>query len=168
MLNLECWMRLKSSRIPPVSTVPHRDDDVEFHVLGCRVDILGTNCDQCVCMVQCCFTSTETVRLFRTGSPRRPSRLSHSSWALRSYSSVLLYVHRNHQVYCGQGEPGTATSTFTQLLNSDPTRWLARKFVRKEAGLWDQRVTLYFTSHHSTTQTPSTGLRQPSFNHCRI
>ena len=29
------------------------DDDVELNVLGCRVDILGTNCDQCVCMVQC-------------------------------------------------------------------------------------------------------------------
>ena len=55
------------------------DDDVELHVLGCRVDILGTNCDQCVSMVQCCFTSTETVRLIRTGSPGRPPRLSHSS-----------------------------------------------------------------------------------------
>ena len=31
------------------------------------VDILGTNCDQCVCMVQCCFTSTETIRLIRDG-----------------------------------------------------------------------------------------------------
>ena len=29
-------------------------------------DILGTNCVQCVCMVQCCFTSTETIRLIRT------------------------------------------------------------------------------------------------------
>ena len=38
-------------------------DDVELHVLGCQVDILGTNCDQCVCMVRCCFTSTETMRL---------------------------------------------------------------------------------------------------------
>ena len=28
------------------------DDDVELNVLGCRVDMLGTNCDQCVCMVQ--------------------------------------------------------------------------------------------------------------------
>ena len=36
-------------------------DDVELHVLGCRVDILGTNCDQCLSMVQCCFTSTKTV-----------------------------------------------------------------------------------------------------------
>ena len=55
------------------------DDDVELNVLGCRVDILGTNCDQCVCTVQCCFTSTETIRLIRTGSPGRPPRLSHSS-----------------------------------------------------------------------------------------
>ena len=58
------------------------------------VDILGTNCDQCISMDQCCFTSTETIRLIRT-----------------------------------------ATSTFTQLLNSvgsqigsgifDPTQfWL--------------------------------------------
>ena len=44
------------------------------------VDVLGTNCDQCRSMVQCCFTSTETVRLIRTKSPGRPPRLSHSSW----------------------------------------------------------------------------------------
>ena len=52
--------------------------DVELRVLGCRVDILGTNCDQCRSTVQCCFTSTETVRLIRTEIPGRPSRLSHS------------------------------------------------------------------------------------------
>ena len=46
------------------------------------VDILGTNCDQCLNMVQCCFTSTETVRLIRTESPGWPLRLSHSSWTL--------------------------------------------------------------------------------------
>ena len=55
------------------------DDDVEINFLGCQVDILRTNCDQCVCMVQCCFTSTETIRLIRTESPGRPPRLSHSS-----------------------------------------------------------------------------------------
>ena len=44
--------------------------------------LLGTNCDQCVCMAQCCFTSTETIGLIRTGSPGRPPRLSHSSWTL--------------------------------------------------------------------------------------
>ena len=51
------------------------DDDVELNVLGCRVDILMTNCDQCVSMVKCCFTSTETLRLVRTESPGRPPRL---------------------------------------------------------------------------------------------
>ena len=42
-------------------------NDVQLHVLGSRVDILGTNCDQCMSMVQCCLTSTETVRLIRDG-----------------------------------------------------------------------------------------------------
>ena len=55
------------------------NDDVELNVLGCRADILGTNCDQCVSMVQCCCTSTEIIRLVRTGSSGRPPRLSHSS-----------------------------------------------------------------------------------------
>ena len=33
-------------------------------------------------LFKCCFTSTETIRLIRDGSPGRPPRLSHSSWAL--------------------------------------------------------------------------------------
>ena len=41
------------------------DDDVELNILGCLVNILGTNCDQCLSMVQCCFTSTETVSVGR-------------------------------------------------------------------------------------------------------
>ena len=45
------------------------------------VDILGTNWDQCVSMVQYCLTSTETMRLVRTECPGRPPRFSHSSWA---------------------------------------------------------------------------------------
>ena len=60
--------------------------DVELHVLGCRVDILGTNCDQCVSIVQCCFASTETVRFIRTDSPEWPPRLSHSAWTLTGTS----------------------------------------------------------------------------------
>ena len=51
-------------------------------------DILGTNCEQCVSMVQCCFTSTETRKLIRTESPGRLPRLSHSSW---TQSSTLLW-----------------------------------------------------------------------------
>ena len=84
------------------------DDDVELNVLGCRVDILGTNCDQCMCMVQCCFTSTETIRLIRTGSPGRPPRLSHSSWTLTDIviwmmvfsDTVLSYLNSGIQWHC--------------------------------------------------------------------
>ena len=53
------------------------------------VDTLGTNCNQCVSVVHCCFTSTETIRLVRTESPGRPLRLSHSSWALNIPASSL-------------------------------------------------------------------------------
>ena len=51
------------------------------------VDILGTKRDQCLSMVQCCFTSTETIRLIRTGSPGRPPRLPHSSRTLTPHYS---------------------------------------------------------------------------------
>ena len=46
------------------------------------VDMFGASWDQCVSMVQYCFTSTETIRLVETESPRRPPRLSYSSWIL--------------------------------------------------------------------------------------
>ena len=42
---------------------------------------------------QCCFMSTETIRLIRNwGSPGQPPRLSHSSWALNA-SSVERVLH---------------------------------------------------------------------------
>ena len=44
------------------------DDDMELNVLRCWADILGTNCDQCVCMVQCCFTSTYPYGSLRWGT----------------------------------------------------------------------------------------------------
>ena len=68
------------------------DDDVELHVLGCRVDILGTNCDQCLSTVQRCFTSTETVRLIRTESPERPPPLSHMLRQPRTATSTFTHV----------------------------------------------------------------------------
>ena len=43
-------------------------------------------------MVQCCFTSTETIRLIRTGSPGRSPSLSRSSWTLKGErTEKLLY-----------------------------------------------------------------------------
>ena len=50
------------------------DDEVELHGPRMSVDVLRTNYDQCRSMVQCCFTSTETVRLIKTDSPGRPPR----------------------------------------------------------------------------------------------
>ena len=73
------------------------------------VDILGTNCDQCLRMVQCCFTSTETVRRIRTERPGRPPRLSHSSWTLCVLDEAYLRlcgtvrVHRPNTVRFGWG-----------------------------------------------------------------
>ena len=90
-------------------TLYHDDDDVELNVLGCRVDILGTNC---VCMVQCCFTSTETIRLIRTGSPGRPPRLSHSSLTLTLYQlSCPRVTWRKHPVSRAPGD-GLAASVW--------------------------------------------------------
>ena len=59
------------------------------------MDILGTNCDQCRSMVQCCFTSTETVRLIRTERPGRPPRLSQlpNSVVPRSHREPCFAVH---------------------------------------------------------------------------
>ena len=42
------------------------DDDVGLHVLGCRVDILGTNPERSV-MLSCCLTSTEARWPIRDG-----------------------------------------------------------------------------------------------------
>ena len=61
-------------------------------------------------------------RLIRDGSPGRPSRLSHSSW-VRIFSPAVQFsvVLRPQKPYglLGMGSPGTAISTFTQLLSSD-------------------------------------------------
>ena len=84
---------------------------------------LNTNgkhgCLRCTCAeVEVLLYVHRNCRLIRDGSPGRPPRLSHSSWALRYYSSMLLYVHGDHKAYKGR-EPRTATSTLTQYLGSD-------------------------------------------------
>ena len=45
-------------------------------------------------------------------------------WPMRKNGSMLLYVHRNHKAHY-DGEPRTATSTFTQLLNSEPEKFIS-------------------------------------------
>ena len=71
------------------------------------VDILGTNSDQCVIMVQCCLTPTETVRLIRMESSGWPPQLSHNSWTLAwnvDVAVVLLTVLGCQLTYKGQAE----------------------------------------------------------------
>ena len=63
------------------------------------LDILGTSWDQCVSMVQYCFTSTETIRLVRTESPGRPLRLSHNLWT-PSYLTILCVICKGQPVQC--------------------------------------------------------------------
>ena len=54
-----------------------------------------------------------------TGSPGRPPRLSHSCWALTVCVHVQFYFTSTETVRTiRDGEPRTATSTFTQLLSS--------------------------------------------------
>ena len=87
------------------------------------------DCSRCVSQltsfprVQCCFTSTETVRTIRDGDSEPRTSTSTFTQLLSSVlwvCSMLLYVHRDRTDYQGRGEPRTSTSTFTQLLGSEP------------------------------------------------
>ena len=68
-------------------------------------------------LVQCCCTSSETVRTIRDGEPRTSTSTFTQLWVTLA-SSVLLYVHKDHKANKDR-EPRTATSTFTQLLRSE-------------------------------------------------
>ena len=52
------------------------DDEVMLNVLRCQLTYYGQVVDQCRSIVQYIFTSTETRRLVRAGSPGGPPRLS--------------------------------------------------------------------------------------------
>ena len=58
--------------------------------------------------------------LLGTGSPGRPPRLSHRSWSLeRLFSFQCCFTFTETVRLIRDGEPRTATSTFTQLLGSE-------------------------------------------------
>ena len=80
-------------------------------------DILGTSWDQCVSMVQYCFMSTETIRLFRTERPGRPPWLSHSSWTLH-------IMCRDHRIYVLLRSRQTSVCDFSYLSIAETTRFL--------------------------------------------
>ena len=72
--------------------------------------------------VQCCFTSTETIRTFRDWEPRR----STSIFTQLLSSEYLKLVHRSALLKSTEtvrtfrdGEPRTSPSTFTQLQSSE-------------------------------------------------
>ena len=74
--------------------------------------------------VRRCFTSTETTGTLRDRKPRTATStftqllsfdLDMTSYS--SYSSVLLYIRRDHRLGIRYREPRRATSTFTQPLS---------------------------------------------------
>ena len=70
-------------------------------------------------LLQCCFTSTETVRTIRNGE--RGTSTSTFTQLVSSDTLVRLYCFTSTEIIrlIRDGEPRTATSTFTQLLSSD-------------------------------------------------
>ena len=65
--------------------------------------------------VQCCFTSTETIRTIRDGEPRTAT--STFTQLLSSEIVQCCFTSTETIKTIRDGEPRTATSTFTQLLN---------------------------------------------------
>ena len=67
-------------------------------------------------LLQCCFTSTATVRTFRDREPRTAtSTFTQLMSTGDSQRPMFLYVHRKRKIR--DVEPRTTTSTFTQLLS---------------------------------------------------
>ena len=80
---------LRQTCSPAPAVLLADDEDIKLNVLGYRVDILGTNCDQCVSMVQCCFTSTRKPQ----GSLGRGTQDGHLDFhTAPELFSVLFYL----------------------------------------------------------------------------
>ena len=81
-------------------------------------------------VVQCCFTSTETVRLVRDGEPRTATSTFTQILSSAMESSLLLkccFTPTETVRLIRDGEPRTASSIFTQLLNSVASLKLPRR-----------------------------------------
>ena len=78
---------------------------------------------QCVCMVQCCFMSTETTGLIRDGSPRTATStftqlLNYKVWRWGEREIIYLSLHCHHQNdFCIQ--MGSDESHFNVSVGSD-------------------------------------------------
>ena len=66
-------------------------DESHFYVSLIVRDKVTRQCSQTTTL--CCFTSTESITSsVGTGSPGRPHRLSHSSWALHLYTFNVVVI----------------------------------------------------------------------------
>ena len=109
-------------------------------------------------LVDCCFTSTETVGLLGTGAQH--SGLSHSSWALLpTVGWVLLYVHRNRRLIRdgSQGRPPGLSHSFWALQPTVKVEVLLyvhrnRRFIRDGSPGRSPRL-----SHSSWAPQPTEG-----------
>ena len=118
------------------------------------IDMLATNCDQRVSMVQCCFTSTETIRGIRTGSPGRSPRLSQKTCFVATGHVFVATVHVfvATKIYLWQLPPVMANSVgrqmrghkechFGDVINSSSFwRNLPESEARKKRALRDMRL----------------------------
>ena len=88
------------------------------------LDILGTSWDQCRSMVQYSFTSTETRRLVRTGSPGWPPRLSHSSWTMSTrrwfYVDFIRWLFGRHHLHLFHGFATALCALFPRFNLTSP------------------------------------------------
>ena len=93
--------------------------------------------------LQCCFTSTETVRTIRDWEPR--ATISHSSWVLGVLIVECCFTSTETLRTNRDREPRTATSTFTQLLNSDHHKICGFNICHKRLPGYPYHITL---PHH--------------------
>ena len=108
--------------------------------------------------VQCCFTSIETVRTIRDREPRMAtSTFTQLLSSVVRVQCCFTSTETVRTVSVRDREPRTATTTFTQLLSS---------VVRVQCCFTSTETVR--TVRDGEPQTPGTGLRHPSFNHCRI
>ena len=93
------------------------------------VDILGTNCDQCLGMVQCCLTSTETIRLIRDGE-----KGGYGGGGGGKREIIYLSLHCHHQndscIKMGSDESPFNVSVGSDGQSPQATTFLQRKESR--------------------------------------
>ena len=100
-------------------------------------------------MFQCGFTSTETIRLIRTGSPGRPPRLSQSSWTLNSMmwtgKSFLLPLTRGCGLFYILQTTYTPSRRGCELVSHFAT---SRSFLTTGSDLISLRILLMCVPHN--------------------